>query len=185
MTYSQNRVLNANYYVIERFTETGTDGARLRTIRVTRAEDQAFFDRFVLAAQEIFDNPALSPQNVSICYTDLIRHGVLRKFSQTVVQKPADTTNAVTQTSPLTVPDDSVAFMHFENAPKPTYLDLYFYAYPLGFLPLNPPVLGQQLVFDVGVYLSHSIITGPLNGVAYTGVQPPVPTEPPAPPPPV
>lgn len=180
MTFVQSRVLNAHYYVIERFAETGTDGARLRTIRVTRAENLAFFNRFVLAAQQIFEDFSLSPQNVSICYTDLIRHGVLRKFSQTVVQTPANNAIFVTQLAPLTVPDDTVAFMHFENAPIPAYLDLYFYVYPPGF----SSEFQEPLLFDVGVFLSHSIITGPLNGVAYTGTQPPVPTEPPAPPPP-
>lgn len=180
MSYTQSRILNANYYVIERFNETGTDGARLRTIRVSRAESRAFFDRFVLAAQEIFDDPALSPQNVSICYTDLLRHGVLRKFSQTTVQTPGNSAIFVNQIAPLTVPDDTRAFMHFENAAQPAYLDLFFYAYPPGITSeFQPPV-----IFDVGVHLNHSIIAGPLNGVAYTGTQPPVPTEPPAPPPP-
>jgi hypothetical protein len=178
MSYTQSRVLNANYYVVERFNETDTDGARLRTIRVSRAESRAFFDRFVLAAQEIFSNPALSPQNVSICYTDLIRHGILREFLQTFVQTPADTSISVSQTAPLTVPDNTRAFVHFENAAQPTYLDLFFYAFPLGMSSAQEP-----FTFDVCVRLNHTIISGPLNGVAYTGTQPAVPTEPPAPPP--
>jgi hypothetical protein len=153
----------------------------LRTVRVMKAANPAFFSKLALAVRTILGLPTPSVQNVTVCYTDLIRNGVLRNVIQTVVKTPLfNEDDLVLQETPLRMPGNDRAFCRFEDVPEPTYIDIFFYTMPEGFGAEPSP-----LVYDFAVYLGHTIIGGPVGGLPYTGVQPPVPVEPPAPPAPV
>jgi hypothetical protein len=167
--------------VIERFTEDWKLGGHtmLRTIRVLKANSPAFFSKLAIATRVILGLPTPSVQNVTVCYTDLIRNGVLRNVVQTFVKTPVDADDEIESEKPLIVPDNTRAFIHFEDVADPTYVDIFFYIQSKGFSVINWPVN-----YDFGVYLGHTVIAGPVGGVPYTAEQPAVPVEPPVPPPP-
>jgi len=185
MPVIQSRVVNAHYYVIEAFNESWVEEVVtvLRTIRVLKSEDPIFFQRVALGVRKIFSLPPepAGLQNASASYHDLIRSGVLRNVLRTGVvtpcvvytppMAPVEVTAFPQIEIPFTVPANSTAFCHFENAADPSFLDFFFYN------PAAEPLQNPN-TYDFGIYLGHSIIGGPVGGMAFSESMPPVPTEP-------
>jgi hypothetical protein len=191
MPYTQTRVVNAHYYVVERLSENfkldPTPWPMLRSIRVLKSESPAFFEKLGNAVRSIF---GLSPQpaglqNATASYHDLIRNGVLRNVIFTLRHTPlvGDGADVVLSQTPPVVPNNDAAFCHFENTADPSYVDLFFFSQPAQGFGAVPP--GTPIDYDCGVYLGHSIIGGPVGGIPYSVAPPPVPVEPPVPPAPV
>jgi len=171
---SQTRIVNAHYYVVEKFSESFQEEpvTVLRTIRVMKADATDFYARLANAVRNIYNLPTPSVQNVTAAYSDLIRNGVLRGTRWVETRSPADNTDFPT-TYPAEMPGDNLAFIHFEDAVSPTYVDIFFFL---------PPGKGYPAQYQFTVYLGHSIIAGPVSGISLPESQPPVPTEPLPPP---
>ena len=164
MSILQSRLVNAHYFVVERFVESFDEEdppTFLRTIRVQRTDAPEFFERLLKAVRSMFglaDDPAVS--NTTANYTDLIRQGVLRNINNTVSASDPFAPGGndfVAGLTPVLVPPPTRAFVHFESSAPgvtPSYVDIFFY---------RDIETKKAFTAYFGVYLNHSIIAGPLG----------------------
>jgi hypothetical protein len=173
MAIVQTRIVNANYYVIEKFEESFIEEpvTFLRSIRVMKASAPAFYQRLAEAVRVMFGLPTPSVQNVTARFDTLLRNGVLRSFQTTPVNDPNLGPGSLLPPAIGVGAPATAAFIHFENAADPTYVDIFFWT--------NPDTEGVVAKYNAGIYLGHSIIGGPVGGIAQDEVQPAVPVEPP------